>query len=528
MKRIAIISGLMLAALTVGAQMKTTKVSVFKNGTFFQKKEGSLKFSDKKSHIDVPPNALLGTYWIAGGKDIRVVQIDVRQDTIKKSKNATNMYEFIQGNEGKQITLRYNQVLDKEKPTTRVVTGTLLRYFPFSGVLKIKTTEGKILIISTTNLNDVEFEATMNDKFQADTIVRRASVLLDKNVNEAPFTVVSMQTGIQWQPSYYIKLINDKEARIMMKGTVENTSDEDLSDVELDLVVGSPQMFFGMQLDPVSLSYLTSLTTTSYGYLDNSRSAPAYYSNAATQIAGYDYAGEMANIPIAGDEEYTTTGEKVADLYYYKAGKISLKKNTKTLIPISLATIPYKDVYEAEITDITNYYLNRTVTYEEMQRTDAFHSLKFTNKTSAPFTTASVFVVDEDEKPMAQDQIKYTSVNSDVMVRLSKAIDVSVKSKDEETGKREEKAKKYNKVYYDKITLKGTVDVANFLDKTITLSLKKYVNGEVTKSEGATVTKTGRYNQLNPYSTIKWDVDLKAGEKKTINYEYEVYISAGY
>lgn len=528
MKRIAIVTSLMLAALSVGAQMKTTKVSVFKNGTFFQKKEGSLRFSDKTSYLDVPPNALLGTYWIAGGKDAKVVQIDVRQDTIKKDRNASNMYEFIQGNEGKQITLRYNQILDKDKPTTRVVTGTLVRYFPFSGIMKIKTTEGKMLIISTTNLNDVEFEASMNDKFKIDTIVRRAKIFLEKNINESPFTVVSMQTGIQWQPSYFIKLINDKEARIMMKGTVENTSDEDLGDVDLDLVVGSPQMYFGQQLDPVSLSYLTSLTTTSY--YDNSKIANGFYSNNATQSVSYDYSGANAGytVPVAGDEEYTTEGEKVADLYYYKAGRVSLKKNTKTMIPISLATIPYKDVYEAEIADITNYYINRTVTYDEMQRTDAFHSLKFTNKTTAPITTAPVFVVDEEEKPMAQDQIKYTSINSDVMVRLSKAIDVSVKSKDEETGKREEKAKKYNKVYYDKITLKGTVDICNFLDKPITLSLKKFVNGEVTKAEGATTSKSGRYNQLNPYSTIKWEVNLGAGEKKTINYEYEVYISTGY
>jgi hypothetical protein len=138
-----------------------------------------------------------------------------------------------------------------------------------------------------------------------------------------------------------------------------------------------------------------------------------------------------------------------------------------------------------------------------------------------------VFVVDQDEKPLAQDQIKYTPVNADVLVRLSKAIDVSVKSKDEELS-RGEKVKKYNKLYYDKITLKGTVEVTNYLDKPITLSVKKSVNGDVTKAEGATTSKSGRYNSLNPFSTIKWEVELKAGEKKTINYEYEVYITTGY
>lgn len=528
MKRVAIITGIMVAALGANAQIKTTKVSVFKNGTFFQKKEGNLKFNDKVTYVDVPSTALLGTYWIAGSKDIKIQQIDVKQDTIKKSKTAQTMYDYLQGNEGKQVTLRYNYYVESNtKPTLRTVTGTLVKYFPQTGMIKIKTTEGKLLIITTTALNDIEFDASVSDKYQADTILRRAKIQIEKSASESQFTVVSMQTGIQWQPSYYIRLVNDKDARLVMKGTVENFTEEDLTDVDLDLVVGSPQMYFGTQYDPVSLGYLSSIISS------NLNGGAAYYmdnrsiSNSAYQSANYDYATTTANIPIAGEDEYTADGEKVADLYYYKAGKISLQKNTKTLIPISLTTIPYKDVYEAEITDITNYYINRTVTYDEMQKTDAFHSLKFTNKSSAPITTASVFVADQDEKPLAQDQIKYTPVNADVMVRLSKAIDVSVKSKDEETG-RSEKAKKYNKTYYDKITLKGTVDVCNFLDKPITLSLKKYVNGEVTKAEGATTSKSGRYNSLNPYSTIKWEVDLKAGEKKTINFEYDVYITTGY
>jgi Domain of unknown function (DUF4139) len=525
MKKLLIITGIVLSAIAVNAQVKTTKVSVFKNGTFFQKKEGNMKITDRVTYVDVPSTALLGTYWIASNKDAKIQQIDVRQDTIKKTKNAQSIPDYLQGNEGKTVTLRYNQVLDANKPAMRSVTGTLVKYNPQTGLIKLKTDGNKMLIISISNLNDVEFDASVSDKFEADTIVRRAKIQLEKAAGEAPFTIVSMQTGIQWSPSYYIRLVNDKDARLVMKGTVENHSEEDLSDVDLDLVVGAPQMFFGSQYDPISLSYLTNLITSSYGntrsYALDNRSL-----NIQTNTGSY-YDSDMMSIPIAGEDEFTADGEKIADLYYYKAGKISLKKNTKTLIPLSLTTIPYKDVYEAEIGDITNYYVNRTVTYDEMQRTDAFHSLKFTNKSGAPITTAPVFVVDQDEKPLAQDQIKYTSPNADVLVRLSKAIDVSVKSKDEELT-RTEKVKKYNKAFYDKITLKGTVELANYLDKPITLNLKKQLNGEVTKSDGASVSKSGRYNSLNPYSTIKWEVQLGAGEKKTITFEYDVYITTGY
>jgi hypothetical protein len=135
-----------------------------------------------------------------------------------------------------------------------------------------------------------------------------------------------------------------------------------------------------------------------------------------------------------------------------------------------------------------------------------------------------VFVVNENEDPIAQDKLNYTPVNEDASIKLSKAIDVSVKGKEEETGK-DEKARKFNKKTYDKVMLKGTLEVANYLDKTITLTLKKALRGEVTKTDGGTVTKPGRFLDINPVSLIKWDVELKPGEKKTIVYEYEVYIA---
>lgn len=521
-----ITAALLVVATIANAQMKTTKVSVFKNGTFFQKKEGTIKFTDKKGFLPVPDNALFGTYWLAAGANTSIKQIDIGVDTVKKDKRFFTLYDLVKANEGKTATLRFRQVLDPEKPSYRLVNGTIVNVSQY-GIIRMKTAEGKNLFIPQTDLYDVEIDGNPNETLKADSLLRRATIFLDKQANDVPFTVVSLQTGMVWTPSYYIKLLNDKEARLMMKGTVENNSVEDIVNADLDLVVGSPNIFYGNQLDPVSSTYIAGLVSN--GYYDNNYLSNATYNYAPAQKAVYGDASvaEAYEPPPAiidgATEEYNTEGEKVSDLYYYRAGNVSIRKKTKSIIPISLANIPFKDIYECEIGDLTNYYSTRTIYTDELQKSDTYHSLKFTNKTTAPITTASVFVVNENEEPIAQDQIKYTPVGAETFIRLSKAVDVSVKSKDEESKKAED-VKKINKVVYDKVTLKGTIEVNNFLNKPITLNVKKWVYGEVTDNGGGKTFKRGVYNNLNPYTNLSWELDLPAGEKKILTFYYDVYI----
>lgn len=561
---------------TVGyAQLQPTKLSVFSNGTFFEQKEGKLKFNNNAAHVDLPGTILQGTFWLAGNNDIKIKQIDVGVDTVKKVKSSQYLDDFLAGNEGKPVSLRFTQgPMTATNPTLRTLTGTLVTFNKQSGLIKLKTSEGKIIIINADQLNDIDLDATANDTFKDDTLIRRANIYLDKSIAEAPFNQVSMQTGLQWQPSYYIKLENDKDAPLVMKATVENGTEVSYDKIDLDLVVGSPQLYFGTAADPICDFFApppppTVNYTWDYdgdedlnyrgGKLRESRfrraftrnedfskytvtvtdangasvtgmagqgtygGAPAYYADGVgfTKNAAGEY---KVDLDITGDKDYSSEGNKSADLYYYHAGKVSIPKNAKTLLPISQSSITYKHIYEAAIGDITNYVYNKAVLTDEPKTIDVFHSLKLTNKTTAPLTEAPVFVVNENEDPIAQDKFNYTPVNEEATIKLSKAIDVSLKSKEEETGK-DEKARKFNKKTYDKVSLKGTLDVANFLDKPITLTLKKALRGEVTKPDGGTVTKPGRFSDINPISLIKWDVELKPGEKKTIVYEYEVYVA---
>lgn len=562
MKKLIILIGASLLWMQVSAQLQPTKLSVFSTGTFFEQQEGKLSFTNNVAYVNLPGTILQGTFWLAGNTDVKIRQIDVAIDTVKKAKEAQYIDDFVKASVGKNVSLRFKQNIAGLSGGMRILSGTLLSFNTLNGLIKLKTTDAKIVLINIATLNDLELDASASYIFEADTLIRRATIILDKPVAQAPFNQVSMQTGLQWQPSYFIKLENDKDARMVMKATVENATGIGYTNVDLELVVGTPQMYFGQTIDPISNFYIPTEDVFTWDYGDNGTYRQSAFRNAYDTIrlievgnknvpkmnvrgklfetifgsggapASYgDLTGGVIDISngyqvaldITADKDYTATGAKAADLYYYKAGKVSLPKDAKTLLPISQSTISYKHVYEATVGDVTNYAYNKTIISTEQKTVDVFHSLKFFNKTGAPFTEAPVFVVNENEDPIAQDKLNYTPINEEATIKLAKAIDVVVKGKEEEIGK-DEKARKFNKKTYDKVILKGTLDLANFLDKPITLTLKKALRGEVIKNDGGTVSKPARFNEINPISLIKWEVDLKPGEKKTISYEYEVYI----
>jgi hypothetical protein len=94
----------------------------------------------------------------------------------------------------------------------------------------------------------------------------------------------------------------------------------------------------------------------------------------------------------------------------------------------------------------------------------------------------------------------------------------------EEEKNREDNAKKIGKQTYSKVILKGTVNVENYQDKEVTVTVTKALSGTVlTESDGGKVTKVNSYNYINPSSNIKWEVKLAANERKALSYEYEVF-----
>ncbi len=506
----------LMALVSAQSALSPVQINVFKNGTYFVAKEGNVSAKKGYAVLELPQEPLLGTYWLNTTKETKISKVCFLTDTIKKTKNPQNFNDIFKGSVGKKVRFSYYYGSDKN---VKEISGTLSDYYETSSIAKIKTADNKTTYFPVTSLVDFTIEDAGVGMLTVDSLVRVAKIYFDKNVSSTDLRLVYMQDGIQWFPSYNIKVINENELQLEMKALVENYS-EDINDAELTLTVGNPQFFYGMTFDPIYNNYLTSL----YDIKPTSSTVPMMamqtYANENSYVAT-DVSASMNHIEQYYD--YSTAGEKTNDLYMYKVGKVSLPKQSKTSFQIFSAKIPYKDVYEVSLGDIVNYSYYSYISNDPEKRFDVYHSLQLTNNTTYPFTTAPVFVQNENLQPLAQDRIKYTPTGANISVQLSKAGDVVVKNKEEEV-KKEENVKKIGKTYYNKVTIRGTIYIENLQNKKIFLTIKKDLLANVLSvSDDGKTEKSGRYSYLNPYINVNWEISCGAKEKKTVTYEYEVY-----
>jgi hypothetical protein len=485
------------------------KVTVFKNGTSLVIKEGVAAVKNGTVILPMPSQAIYGAYFVGAGKDNPIKNILVKSDTVKKPTKATELWQLVAANIGKSAVLSFAPL----QKTDKSIAGKILDYNQQSGVIKLKQDNGKIAAINTTDLYLVELQDDENKNFMADSVMR-SLVLKPQNPAESiALQEYYMQSGINWLPSYFLKLKDDKTARLEMKATLENFADE-LKDAETELVVGAPQMAFSGKADPLTYDYLTvdnGIDGNSRGYMNsNAMQMKAMSFDATSQTAG------------TFESTFTTEGEKSGDMYLYKIGKINLAKDAKGVFPIFAATVEYKDKYEGNIPDKTSFYQSRFCNVDETPH-DVFHSLEIKNTSGVPLTTAPIMMINEKEQFLAQDQLKYTPNGAPTTVKLSKAVDIILKNTEEENY-RNDIAKKVGRLTYSQVKIKGIITIENFQTKETTVTINKDLNGSVvSQSDNAKVTRNKNNSSMNPYSQLKWEVKLAANEKKTLTYEYEVY-----
>jgi hypothetical protein len=484
------------------------KITIFKNGSCLLTREGKTAIKDGVARLPIPMEVLFGGYWIGATGGNSIQSLTFKKDKLEKKETAKEFWQYISGNVGKTITLSIASAKN-----TETVTGKIISFEKESGIAKLKQENGKITFINVQGIFQLDFNEEANATFMEDSTLRMVLLKPEKAATELNLQQLSIQAGVNWVPSYLLKIKDEKSARLEMKAVVENGI-EDITDAETELVVGAPQMYFGMMRDPITYDYLTTDGSSHQEYAQPSQ----MLSNAG--FARSDKrAAEMEESAFGGN--FSTEGEKSGDLYIYKIGKITLPNHSKGSYPVFASSVEYKHKYEGVIADKTNYYNSRFVDNAETNF-DVYHSLELKNNTTVPFTTAPVMVVTEKEQFLAQDLLKYTPAGGTVDVKLSKAIDIVMRNAEEES-QRNDSYKKINSNMYSRVVIKGSVTISNLQNKEVTVNVKKILSGSVlTQSDNGKATRTGMGYDNNPSSMIAWEIKMPVNGKKILNYEYEV------
>lgn len=482
--------------------LQPTKLSVFKNGTYFIKREASVELKDNVFYIPAPQNALMGTWWLAAGKETPIHSIVVKADTIKTEKQAQDLYEYLRANTGNDISLIS---LSQNTAAARMVTGKLLQFNPATNMVKIAQQNGNVIIANASDFGTLE-ASKPNSSFMADSITGTTKVTVSRPAKTVTASTISLESGIQWYASYLLTPINDKEARLEMKATLTNDN-EDLRNTSVDIIIGNPEMFYGRQLDPACYNYFGERILTRA--VDNNFVQYNYASNLANNTAGWS--GRHSNEDDNDKDDEQKDGQKSGDLYYYQLGTLDIEKNAKVIVPVNSNTVTYSELYTVD--------LDENSASDDNKIAEVFHNYRIGNTTTAPFTAGSVFVLNQNGQPFSQSKMNYTPVKGDAEIRLARAIDVQAKNTEEEV-KREKVFATNN--YVDKITYKGSVKLTNYHTKAITIKVNKKTDGVTV--EAGTNGKYKKTNNRRTYkkngSTIEWEITLNAGESTELTYQY--------
>jgi hypothetical protein len=525
MKRIFFSSLIMICAVHIAnaqymiSPLKTTHISIFKNGTYFITKEGEAKPNNGLFAVSPPDNALNGTFWLSAGKDNKIKSISVKPDVIKINRSIESIAEFIQSSTGKNITIVLPPVATNG--AAREIKGTVVSYIPSTQIVKMKTADGRTLICNVENAQEAYGDAGNGKTFVQDSIVRMAKVQLDNNPSKVNVSTVALQTGMSWTPSYFLKLIDDNSARLDLKATIMNTDDEAIKDASVDLVIGNPQMFYGAKLDDISTDFLNR-------QIYHSEPRPqlnlSYLNNAMMQVQSNGAASDEAEA--IEMPTYTADGEKTNDLYYFNLGKLNIEEKSKTIVPLQTTEVSYEDLYELNAEDQTNYWSNERIVNDPDRIIPIFHILKIKNTGTAPFTTGPIFVVDKNEKPLAQDEIKYTATGASVKINLSKALDLNAKNTEDVISTSYEK-RVLNNHQYTVARISGKMTVTNYQSKAVKVNISKTLTGKVLAAGDGKTESTYRNNNdnnKNVISTIKWEKQIPAKGSVEVSYQYEVLV----
>lgn len=533
----------MLAVVLCGAQSepqplatKPVSVSLFKNGLGYFERQAEISLTDGWAIMHDLPNATLGSFWVAPtAPDTIVEELVAAREPTAMTLHAITIDEFLKANVGKEIECYaygqkiYGTLLSvPEDRSPESLSESPARY-P-GGPPNIASQPAQLVTLRTHNgivalhknaLQMLTIAGESSDVFTKTELQNALKLHLRSSAPPARVTLSYLQGGISWVPSYAVQLLDDTNAKITMKAVVVNDV-EDLEDVDVYFVTGFPHFLFSGITFPLSPTQSLDLFIRSLveerGRRFGSAAGAAVLRQVLYNVESY--------APTPGVSPQDLAGTFQEDLFYYARKHLSLKKGERGYYTIFSQTVPYSHIYEWDIPDTLNRESTSSRSQGEMPKeTEAvWHSIKLKNTTQLPWTTAAAITLQQNY-PLGQDTLSYTSVGAESNLKITLATDIKAQKKEYET----ERVRKEETIlggYYDLVTVKGELKVTNYKAKDVTLKITKCVTGEVLKTspEGTVNVVAEGLKAINANSVITWNLDLKPKEEKEISYTYRVYI----
>jgi hypothetical protein len=519
------------------AQMPPVRtVTVFKNGKSLIQKSGKVSPKEGKWSVTDLPDALFGTFWVTSPTN-DLVSVYSQQDSVEIKELMNGKLDFLQKNIGKPIELMlatgsysdrsYRTVSGVIEKLEKVVITHDQQHYSRSWdyIILLRTPEGGWLTVSITEVVQIKFLEKPSTDFDSRTIAKKAretlSVNFKSNKLEQEIGMLYLTNNLGWLPVYSLILAEKGKSRLTLRAEIANDA-EDLGDAELRLAVGVPNFAFANRSDWL-VNFFANWMPQSRDNQMLLRGGQMLSNYSASQYS-YDRGTSSA------DPGENFEGAQAEDFYFYTIRPGNFPKNSRYQYPIFEAEVEPTHFYECRLADAGP---NSFSTYREQQRNPnepknpVFHFVEFSNPTQYPFTTGVVNILSQSNNvtyPLSQDQLNYTSPSAKCKVKIAQSPEIKVTHGEGDVERKEDAFRFFGRSY-DEIKVEGQVYAVNYKKESVTLKIKRTVEGTPLASEQKWETGQEQATlRVNPSYEVEWVIELKPGEEKKWKYSYLVYM----
>ena len=517
---------------------KPKNIAVFKNGLGFFIREGETTLKDGWAVATYVPDAALGTLWIGTlDKDAQLEEVVAFMENVKSETNAVTFQELLKANIGKSVIITaYNQIIEgiiKSVPEDQMPYSEASQLYaqltprnvqPQAAAITIIKTEKGDVAINKNAITKIEFPANYFTKILSQRREKRIKFRVNSPEKKANLSLSYLQKGISWIPSYLVNIEDPEKARITMKAVLINDV-ENLEGAEVFFVVGYPNFVYADVLSPLTLGQALNQFIGALEGGDSRRNEYGRMANIMRQSVTFAEEAPASSL----DASYATLkgvpGASEEDLFLYHKKGISLNKGERAYYHIFSQQVDYKHIYEWDVPDTINVDPRGYQQSGQPEKVpeQVWHSIKLTNSTDYPWTTAPALTI-SGWKPLAQDIINYTPKGTKTNLKLTVATDIKT-NKHEYEIERQRDVRLYQ-YSYDLVTVTGELYIKNAKAKDVSMEIKKKITGEVIEvsHEGKVEKVAEGLRGVNYNSFISWEIPVKAGDEVQITYTYKVYI----
>jgi hypothetical protein len=428
----------------------------------------------------------------------------------------------LQNNLGKDVSLVISE--------TRIIQGKL--FSASADVIIVRNGDG----VTAMSPNQVQ-NVTINGSPKIDIphySSHRALEVRTEGSKAGRLYMIGLEKGLTWSPSYSLDITDGKKLTFVSKAVLLDDLDE-IKDVETRLVTGFPNVYFLPVVDPLLAANTVEDYIRSIGMADAALNAR---SNGFGGMGGQS-AGSMSqatlpesfvtgNIPGSMDHD-NPAGLEEGDLFFYRQPHVTMAKGDRSYYILSDAKLDYKEVYTWDSADTINndsiYDYGRSNQPQPLD--EVWHSLQFKNGVGQPLTTGPATTFKGGEL-MGQDMLKYTSVGSEALVKITKALDIHAESADEETDRKRGALQVPGSGAFDLVSLKTVLKATNTKKESVHMKITRPYTGDLIDADGATVTKNLKgLRRINPTGKLVWERDVQPGKTLTLTVITKVYVRSG-